>query len=575
MNNNELAEVFEKIASLMEIKGEVIYKTLAYRRAAESLRALPGDVSAYWKEERLTEIPGVGNAIADKISELLQTGELVFLNNLEQEVPPSLLELLQVPDIGPKKVALFWKQAGVKTLVELETAARNGKLRTLPGMGEKSEARIIAGIEALSRRSKRMLLGNAWSIANRFLAELRNQPGVVRAEAAGSLRRWKQTIGDLDLVAACTDPAPVMEWFTSHPECHRILGKGKNKSSIELNNGINVQLWAQPPERFGTLLQFVSGSKEHNVRLRELAQKKGLSLNEQAIIRDDGTEMLFADEEGIYETLGLQFIPPELREDRGEVQAASDNKLPMLVKPGDTRADLHMHTTWSDAAHSVKDMALAARALGYHTLAITDHTSGLGIAGGLTVEGLLAQRKEIDQLQQELGDTIKILQGAEVEIKADGTLDYPDEVLEKMDIVVASLHTSLRQPRERITERLVNVIRNPHVDIIGHPSGRLLPNREGADLDYDQVLQEAQKAGVALEINAHFSRLDLDEIYVRRASEMGILIAINSDAHTTDQLEQIIYGVSVARRACLNPDLVINTWDRDRLADWLKSRGRS
>lgn len=575
MNNNELAEVFEKIASLMEIKGEVIYKTLAYRRAAESLRVLPGDVSAYWKEERLTEIPGVGNAIADKISELLQTGELVFLNNLEQEVPPSLLELLQVPDVGPKKVALFWKQAGVKTLVELETAARNGKLRTLPGLGEKSEARIIAGIEALSRRSKRMLLGNAWSIANRFLEELRNQPGVVRAEAAGSLRRWKQTIGDLDLIAACTDPAPVMEWFTSHPECHRILGKGKNKSSIELNNGINVQLWAQPPERFGTLLQFVSGSKEHNVRLRELAQKKGLSLNEQAIIRDDGTEMLFADEEGIYETLGLQFIPPELREDRGEVQAASDNKLPMLVKPGDIRADLHMHTTWSDAAYSVKYMALAARAMGYHTLAITDHTSGLGIAGGLTVEGLAAQRKEIDQLQQELGDTIKILQGAEVEIKADGTLDYPDEVLEKMDIVVASLHTSLRQPRERITERLVNVIRNPHVDIIGHPSGRLLPNREGADLDYDQVLQEAQKAGVALEINAHFSRLDLDEIYVRRASEMGILIAINSDAHTTDQLEQIIYGVSVARRACLNPDLVINTWDRDRLADWLKSRGRS
>ena len=575
MNNNELADVFDKIASLMEIKGEVIYKTLAYRRAAESLRVLPADISSYWKEERLTEIPGVGKAIAEKINELLQTGELDFLNRLEQEVPPSLLELLQVPDIGPKKVALFWKQAGVKTLVELETAARNGKLKTLPGMGEKSEARIIAGIEALSRRSKRMLLGNAWSIANRFLSELRSQPGVVRAEAAGSLRRWKQTIGDLDLVTACTDPAPVMEWFTSHPECHRILGKGESKSSIELNNGINVQLWAQPPERFGTLLQFVSGSKEHNVRLRELAQKKGLSLNEQAIIRDDGSEMLFSDEEGIYETLGLQFVPPELREDRGEVQAAGDNKLPILVKPGDLRADLHMHTTWSDAAHSIKDMALAARALGYHTLAITDHTSGLGIAGGLTVEGLAEQRKEIDQVQQELGDTIKILQGAEVEIKADGALDYPDEVLKKMDIVVASLHTSLRQPRERITERLVNVIRNPHVDIIGHPSGRLLPNREGADLDYDQLLQEAQKAGVALEINAHFSRLDLDEIYVRRASEMGILIAINSDAHTTDQLEQIIYGVSVARRAWLNPDLVINTWDRDRLADWLKSRGRS
>jgi len=574
MNNNELADAFDRIASLMEIKGEVIYKTLAYRRAAESLRVLPTDAAAYWQEGRLTEIPGVGKAIADKISELLQTGELEFLNSLEQEVPPSLLEMLQVPDVGPKKVALFWKQAGVKTLTELETAARNGKLRNLPGMGEKSEARIIAGIEALSRRSKRMLLGNAWSIANRLLAELRNQKGVERAEVAGSLRRWKQTIGDLDLVAACSDPAPVMEWFTTHPESHRVLGKGESKSSIELNNGINVQLWVQPTERFGTLLQFVTGSKEHNVRLRELAQKKGLSLNEQAIVRDDGSEMLFPDEEGIYANLGLQFVPPELREDRGEVQLAVENKLPLLVKPGDIRSDLHMHTTWSDAAHSVKEMALAARALGYHTIAITDHTSGLGIAGGLTVEGLAEQRKDIDQAQQELGDTLRILQGAEVEIKADGELDYPDEVLEKMDIVVASLHTSLRQPRERITERLLNVIRNPHVDIIGHPSGRLLPNREGADLDYDQVLKEAQKAGIALEINAHFSRLDLDEKYVRRASEMGIMIAINSDAHTTDQLEQIIYGISVARRAWLNPDLVINTWDKDKLTTWLKNRGK-
>lgn len=575
MNNNELADVFDRIASLMEIKGEVIYKTLAYRRAAESLRVLPTDAAAYWQEGRLTEIPGVGKAIADKISELLQTGELEFLNNLEQEVPPSLLEMLQVPDVGPKKVALFWKQAGVKTLTELETAARNGKLRDLPGMGEKSEARIIAGIEALSRRSKRMLLGNAWSIANRLLEELRSQGGVARAEVAGSLRRWKQTIGDLDLVAACTDPAPVMDWFSSHPDCHRVIGKGENKSSIELNNGINVQLWVQPPERFGTLLQFVSGSKEHNVRLRELAQKQGLSLNEQAIVKADGTELLFSDEEGIYHTLGLEYIPPELREDRGEVQKAAEKKLPQLLKHGDIHADLHMHTTWSDAAHSVKEMALAARALGYHTIAITDHTSGLGIAGGLTVEGLAEQRKDIDQVQEALGESIRILQGAEVEIKADGGLDYLDEVLREMDIVVASLHTSLRQPRERITERLVNVIRNPHVDIIGHPSGRLLPNREGADLDYDLVLQEAQKASIALEVNAHFSRLDLDEKYVRRASEMGILIAIDSDAHTTDQLEQIIYGVSVARRAWLDPDLVINTWDRDRLAAWLKNRGKS
>ncbi len=572
MNNVELADVFERIASLLDIKGEVVYKTLAYRRVAENLRSLPSDVNIYWQENRLDEIPGVGKAISEKIDELLRTGNLGFLERLEQEVPPSLLEMLQVPDVGPRKVALFWKQAGVKTLAELEAAARNEKLRNLPGMGEKSEARIIAGIEALSRRSHRMLLGNAWIIADSLLIDLRKQPGVVRAEAAGSLRRWKSTIGDLDLVAGCANPLPVMEWFTHHPDCHRILASGENKSSIELNNGINVQLWIQPPERFGTLLQFVTGSKEHNVHLRELAQKQNLSLSEQAIVDASGKEFVFSHEEDVYKALGLPYIIPELREDRGEIQAAQENRLPNLLKLEDIRSDFHMHTTWSDAANSVKEMALAARELGYHTIAITDHTSGLGIAGGLTVEGLVEQRKDIDAVQKELGDSILILQGAEVEIKADGSLDYPDDVLSKMDIVVASLHTSLRQPRERITERLVNVIRNPHVDIIGHPSGRLLPNREGADLDYDVILKEARKAGIVLEINASYSRLDLDEVHARLASEMGILLAIDADAHTIDQLQLMAFGVSVARRAWVNPELIINTWNREKLLSWLASR---
>lgn len=573
MNNTELADVFERIASLLDIKGEVVYKTLAYRRVAESLRNLPSDVNIYWKDNRLDEIPGVGKAIAEKIDELLRTGSLGFIEKLEQEVPPSLLEMLQVPDVGPRKVALFWKQAGVKTLAELEAAARNGKLRNLPGMGEKSEARIIAGIEALSRRSHRMLLGNAWIIADSFLVDLRNQPGVIYAEAAGSLRRWKTTIGDLDLVAGCANPAPVMEWFTHHHECHRVLASGENKSSIELNNGINVQLWLQPPERFGTLLQFVTGSKEHNVHLREMAQKQNLSLSEQAIVDASGKEMLFAHEEDVYQALGLPCIVPELREDRGEIQAAQEHRLPKLLKREDIHADFHMHTTWSDGANTVKEMALAARVLGYHMIAITDHTSGLGIAGGLTVEGLVEQRKDIDAVQKELGDSIRILQGAEVEIKADGSLDYPDDVLSKLDIVIASLHTSLRQPRERITERLVNVIRNPHVDIIGHPGGRLLPNREGADLDYDVILEEARKAGIALEINASYSRLDLDEIHSRRASDMGILLSIDADAHTTDQLQLMPFGVSVARRAWVNPELVINTWSREKFLKWLASRG--
>lgn len=572
MNNQELANLFDRIANLLEIKGEVIYKTLAYRRAAESLRVQAEEAAALDPQNKLQTIPGVGKAIADKIHEILTTGKLEFLEKLEQEVPPSLVELLQVPDVGPKKVALFWKQAGITTLVELENAARAGTLRTLPGMGEKSEARILEGLEALKRRTTRRLLGNVRPVALRWLEWLRAQPGVTQAEAAGSLRRWRATIGDLDLVAACCDPAPVMAAFATHPDVQRILGQGENKSSVELKDGLTMQLWIQPPERFGTLLQFVSGSKDHNVRLRELAQKKGLSLSERAITAADGSESLYASEEAVYAALGLPWIAPELREDRGEIQAALSNALPKLVSSADIQSDLHSHTTWSDGSDSIEAMAEAAIACGRRVLAITDHSVGLGVASGLSIERVRAQREEMRAVQARLGDRILLLQGSEVEIHADGSLDFPDEVLAELDIVIASLHTSLRQPRQQITERLVRAMRHPHVDLIGHPSGRLLPNREGADLDWEVVLSTAKETGIALEIDAHPSRLDLDEVYARRAAALGIPLAINTDAHATDQLALMEYGVSVARRAWLPTSAILSTWPTDQLLGWLKRK---
>jgi DNA polymerase (family 10) len=573
MTNQELAAIFDRIADLSEIKGEIVFKTLAYRKVAESLRNLAEDVNTVHQQKRLAEIPGVGKAIAEKIDELLKTGKLGFLEKLEQEVPPSLIELLQVPDVGPRKVAMFWKEANITNLTELQEAAQTGRLRKLPGLGEKSEARILAGIEALSHRSKRMLLGTAWPVARRWVEWLRQLPGVDRAESAGSLRRWRSTIGDLDIVIASNRPEDVMKDFVSHPDVERIRGQGENKSSVELKSGLSIQVWIQPPERFGTLWLYATGSKDHNVRVRELAQRKGLSLSEHGLADQAGKEQLAATEEEVYAALGLPWIAPELREDRGEIQAALAGKLPHLIELVDQKSDLHNHTTWSDGHATIQEMAEAARARGLKVLAITDHSSGLGVANGLTVERLHEQRKEIDAVQKKMGDSIRLLQGTEVEIHADGSLDYPDEVLAELDIVTASLHSSLRQPREVITERLLRAINNPNVDMIGHPSGRLLPNREGADLDWDAVLAAAQKNKTVLEINASPSRLDLDEVYARRAGEMGILLSINTDSHATDQLDQAEYGVSVARRAWLEPRQVISTWPAEQLLAWLKARG--
>jgi len=573
MTNREIATTLQTIADLLEIKGESRFRVGAYRRAAESLLNLGRDVADVRREGALEAVPGVGEAIALKVGELLDTGRLVYLETLEAEVPRSLTQLLGVPDLGPKKIKLFWEKAGVTDLAALEAAAKAGTLRDLPGMGPKSEAKLLEGLASLARRSGRTPLGRALPAAEAQLERLRAVPGVVRAEAVGSLRRRRETVGDLDLLVAASDPTAAMDAFTGQASVARVLGRGDTKASVEFQDGLRAQLWVHPPERFGTALVHATGSKEHNVALRERALARGLSLSEHALTpTDGGPEILLATEEEVHRALGLPYIPPELREATGEIRAAERGALPERLEVEHVRAALHNHSTWSDGKATIREMAEGAIARGYRVLAITDHSFGLGIAQGVDAEGLLRQRREIDAVQQELGDRLQLLQGIEVEIRADGTLDLPDDVLEALDVVVASLHVALRQPREQVTARALAALRNPHVDILGHPTGRLLPDREGADLDMDAVLSAARETGTALEINANPRRLDLPDVYVRRAMELGVMLSINTDAHRVEHYDFLSFGVDVARRGWVPPEAVINTWATERLVGWLGER---
>ena len=574
MKNREIAEIFGRIADLLEIKGEAVYRVVAYRRAGEALRSLGRDVNYIWEEGSLEAIPDVGKGIAAKIDELLRTSHLEFYEKLTAEVPAGLAEILKVGGIGPKKVARFWKEQGITTIDELEQAARSGKLRQLSGIGERSEARILENILALKRhQTGRILLGEAWTTAQKLLSRIRKIEGVQRAEAAGSLRRMRETIGDLDLLVGARDTSLVTQAFVDFPEVDRVLGHGETKASVELLDGLRVQLWVHPPERFGSALQYATGSQGHNVRLREVAQKTGLSLSEHGYLDQEGSMIFCAQEEDVYAVLGLPWIPPALREDRGEIKAAKEGKLPRLVELEDLRGELHTHSQWSDGRLSILEMAEAAIELGMEYLVISDHSRSLGIAAGLSIEDLHAQRTEINRVQKKIGTKLFLFQGSEVEILADGELDYPDEVLQELDIVIAALHMSLRQPRQQVTERILRTIRNPHVDIIAHLTGRLIGRRDPADLDIEAILQAAAEHDVVLEINSNPERLDLKDRHARRALESGCRLAITTDAHHPDHFAFRRFGVGMAQRAWAEASSIVNTWPLDRLQSWLQSRG--
>lgn len=571
MTNHEVAQVFFTIADLLEIKGEVIYKVMAYRQAAQSILDLGQDIEAVWRAGQLHTIPGVGKAIARKIDELLRTGKLGYYEQLKAEIPPTLVEVLRVPDVGPKKTALFWKALGITTLAQLEEAARAGRLRTLPGIGEKTEAKILKNIESLQGRTRRIPLGAAWQIAQAFLEALARVPGVVHVAAGGSLRRMRDTIGDIDLLVATNNPEAVMDAFVSHPQVASVVMRGPTRASVLVHRGQQVDIRVLPPARWGTLLQYFTGSIAHNIHLRSLAQDSGLSLSEYAITRPDGSETLCATEEEVYRTLGLPWIPPELREDRGEIEAALAGELPQLVQAKDIRGDLQMHTTWSDGSASVAEMAAAAAAKGLEYILISDHSPSLGVARGLSTERLHQQWEEIAAVNA-AGGPVRVLRGAEVEIHNDGSLDYPDDVLASLDIVVAALHTGLRQSRQQVTRRLLAAIANPHVDIIAHPSGRLIGEREPADLDMEAIFQAAAQAGTILEINADPHRLDLDDGHAHRALQLGVKLAINSDAHHPDAVGDLRFGLGMARRAWATPADIVNTWPLEKLLEYVRQR---
>jgi len=580
MNNRDVAMKFETLADMLDIEGEQNkFKIIAYRRVAEQIANLDRDINTLWRAGQLRSVPGVGQAIEEKIAALLETGTFDLYERLQKRIPAGVVAMLAVPDMGPKRVKMLWKEAGVTNVETLEKKARAGELAGLPGLGAKFEQKIVASIEALKRRgaSDRSPLGVAFPLAHTMLRALMRIEGVQRASVAGSLRRMRETIGDIDLLVSAEpkQAGRIMEAFGALPNVAEVIAHGPTKSSVRLHTGQQVDLRVIEPRQWGAALQYFTGSKDHNVRLREIALKQGYSLNEYSLTRvKDGRELYCTDESDVYRKLGLPFIPPELREDRGEFS----NKLPRLIETGDLRGDLQVHTHWSDGAQTVAHMARAAKARGYDYLLITDHSQSLGVTNGLSPERLKKQRVEIDEVNKS-GLSIRVLHGSEVEIRADGALDYPDDLLASLDIVLASLHTSLRQDRDKATRRALAAIRHPHVDVFAHPTGRLLyeggsldKGREGADLDMEAVLHAAAETGTIVEINASPERLDLNDIHARRANELGCLFSIATDAHDSATLSQIHYGVAVARRAWIAADRVVNAWSLDKLLDYVNRK---
>ena len=562
IGNDAIAKVLDEIGDLIELKGENVFRAVTYRAAARAIRDLREPLSKLVEEKRLKEIPKVGPSVAEAIEQLVTTGRSKRHEELQAAVPPGLLTLLRVPGVGPATARTIYDHLKITSIDELEEAAKDHRLLQLPKIQAKTEENILKSIAALKQRTGRSLLHEARAAANEMVAYLRAATGAERISIAGSLRRYRETIGDVDVVVASESAAPIMEAFVRGPTVERILAQGETKSSVVVSRGLQIDLRVVPPASYGAALLYFTGSKEHNVRLRGLALRRKLLLNEYGLYRVGaearGQEIAAETEEDVYGALGLDWIPPELREDRGEIDAAAAHALPKLVGVEQVRGDLHTHTSWTDGRDPLADMARRAKAKGYAYLAVTDHSPGLGMTYGLSPERIQARLAEAAGLNAELAP-FRIIVGTEVDIRANGKLDYPDEILAKLDIVSASVHSSFAQTREQMTARVTGAMRHPLVTAVSHPTGRLLEKREAHAVDLDAVIAAAVETGTWIEVNGGPERLDLPDTWIRKAIERGATLVTNSDAHAIEELEWMDLAIGTARRGWATEGSIVNT----------------
>jgi DNA polymerase (family 10) len=556
MKNKELAAVFSRIADALEIKGEVPFKILAYRKAARILEDLSEDIETVAREKRLQEIEGIGSGIASKIEEYLQTGQMKKQKDALSGIPESLFELLNVQNLGAKTIHLMQKELDVQGITDLKRAIRDGTLVSLHGMGEKKVENIHKGLEMYERSRERIPIYEALSVAEDIISYLAGAPGVGRLSPAGSLRRMKESVGDIDILADGKDGASIVRYFTRFPGVSRVLAAGTTKGSVMIATEtgmrhVDLRIVAGP--EYGAALQYFTGSKAHNIKLRGLAKEKGLKISEYGVFR--GSRKIAGREESeVYAALGLPLIPPEMREDRGEIERGLEGSLPELVDNAHIRGDLHVHSDWSDGHVGLSGLADLGRRRGYAYIAICDHSQAAKYAGGLTPERLRRQIGEIEALNSRLKG-IRLLAGIEADILADGSIDLPDELLAKLDIVVGSIHSGFRK---NVTARMLKAMGNPHLDVIGHPTGRLISGREGYEVDLEAVLAGARRLGKALELNAYCDRLDLNEFYLKKARDLGVMISLGTDTHSAEGIGMMRFGVGLARRAWLGKRDILN-----------------
>jgi DNA polymerase (family 10) len=568
-----VAQILRDIALLLQLKGENTFKVRAYETAADRVIGMTQDLGALVREGRLKELPGIGQGLAEKISELVTTGKLALFEELKAEFPPGLLEMLQLQDVGPKKVMTLWRELGVGNVADLEKACRDGRVRGLKGFGAKSEAKILEGI-ALHQRvhGQRKLLGDVLPTVEGLLDLLRAAPGVVRVSPAGSVRRRAETVADVDLLASAPQAGPVLEVLANAPGVAVLIGKGESKCSVRMTAGdLQVDLRVLPDEDFATALHHFTGSKAHHVRLRGLGQDKGYKISEWGVHRADGTKVPIKDEADLYKLLGMQYIPPELREDRGEIEAALEGRLPEdLVSFEDVQGVVHCHSTWSDGKNSLEEMALAAQALGFKYMTVTEHSQAAIYAGGLKEDDLKRQWDEIDRVNEKVKG-IRLLKGIEVDILESGALDYRDSLLERCELVIGSVHIRHKMDEDQMTRRLLSAMDNPHLNIIGHPTGRLIHEREPYPVRMEEVLDKAVARGVVMEVNGKPARLDLKADHVRQATERGVKLVVSADAHNTRDLNHLAFAVATARKGWARKGDVVNTLPAERFISTLKS----